>query len=186
MPVVGIKVKATTPVLRIWIASTLTLCPLSKKYIYLHHRTRTRRKKCEQKAIMQDSDSTLSPRLSLLLGVASDIGKSSSTPAKVDKKHENSVESDNNSKTKKTGTSVSKGSGKKSPAKNPKPTTDFKLEQLDQIWSERFSRLEAMLLSKTFNQPDPVFQFVVGPTAKPPPAGALDKSSHSSNLRPTN
>ena len=36
---------------------------------------------------------------------------------------------------------------KKSKAKFVKPSTDSKLEQLDQKWSERFSRLEAMLLS---------------------------------------
>ena len=33
-----------------------------------------------------------------------------------------------------------------------------------------------MLLSKTFNQPDPTFQSVVGPIAKPPPAGAVDNN----------
>ena len=33
-----------------------------------------------------------------------------------------------------------------------------------------------MLLSKTFNQPDPVFQSVVGPTAKHPPASAVDNN----------
>ena len=72
--------------------------------------------------------------------------------------------------------SVSKGSGKKSPAKNPKLTTDNKLEQLDQKWSERFSPVEEMLLSKTFNQPAPVFQSVVGSSTKPPPACAVDNN----------
>ena len=33
-----------------------------------------------------------------------------------------------------------------------------------------------MMLSKTFNQPDPVFHSEVGPTAKPPPAGAVDNN----------
>ena len=32
------------------------------------------------------------------------------------------------------------------------------------------------MLSKTFNQPDPVFHSEVGPTAKPPPAGAVDNN----------
>ena len=72
--------------------------------------------------------------------------------------------------------SVSKGSGKKSPAKNAKLTTDNKLEQLDQKWSERFSPLEEMLLSKIFNQPAPVFQSVVGSSTKPPPACAVDNN----------
>ena len=64
----------------------------------------------------------------------------------------------------------------KSPAKTTKLTTDNKLEQLDQKWSERFSRLEAMLLSKTLNQSEPVFQSVVVPPAKPPPAGVVDNN----------
>ena len=37
-----------------------------------------------------------------------------------------------------------------------------------------FSRLEAMLLSRSFNQPEPVFQPVVVCPSKPPPAGAID------------
>ena len=39
---------------------------------------------------------------------------------------------------------------KKPPAKVAKPLTDYKLQQLGQKWSEGFSRLEAMFLSKTF------------------------------------
>ena len=61
-----------------------------------------------------------------------------------------------------------------SPAEVAKPT-DSKLEEMDQKWSEHFSRLEAMLLSKTFNQPQPVFEPVVSP-AKPPPANAVDNT----------
>ena len=100
----------------------------------------------------------------------------SSSPANSNKKRENSADSNRNSKEKKAGTSVCKGSGKKSLAKIPKLTTDNKLEQRDQKWSERFSLLEAMLLSKTFNQPDPVFQSLVGPITKHPPAGAVDNN----------
>ena len=55
---------------------------------------------------------------------------------------------------------------KKSPTKAIRATTDSKLELLDQKWSERFNRLEALLLSKTF-QP-----MVVSP-AKLPPEGAV-------------
>ena len=53
-----------------------------------------KKQNCEQKAIMQESDSTLvEPSSVTVIGVTSDIRKSSSTPAKVDKKRENSVES---------------------------------------------------------------------------------------------
>ena len=101
---------------------------------------------------MQESDRTLVEPLSVtVFGVATDIGKTSSTPAKVDKKR------DKSSKAKKAGTSVSK-------------------KLLNQKWSDRFSCLEAMLLSTTFNQPTPVFQSVVGPSTDPPPAGAVDNN----------
>ena len=60
--------------------------------------------------------------------MTSDVLNISNTPAKVDKKCENSVESDKSSKSKKAGMSVSNGSGKKSPAKNPKLTSDNKVE----------------------------------------------------------
>ena len=81
-----------------------------------------KKKKCEQKSSMQESDSTLVEPLSVtVIGVASYVGNSSNTPAKVDKKHENSVESEKKSKSKKAGTSVSKGSGRNDRLKTPNP-----------------------------------------------------------------
>ena len=136
---------------------------------------------------MQESDSTLiEPSSVTVIEIASDVQQASSTPAKVTKKCENSVESDKSTSTRKAGTPGSKGSVKKSPAKSSKLTTGNKLEQLDQKWSERFNKLEAMLLSKTFNQPEPVFHSVVGPTAKPPPASAGDNNQQPVSEQPTN
>ena len=63
-----------------------------------------------------------------------------------------------------------------SPAKVAKPFTDSKLEAMDQKWSEHFSRLKAMLLSKTLTQSEPVFQSVVISPAKPQPADAVDNT----------
>ena len=84
---------------------------------------------------MQESDSTLvEPSSVTVIGVATDVQQASSTPAKVYKKHENSVESDKSTKARKAGTSGSKGCGKKSLTKNPKLTTDNKLAQLHQKW----------------------------------------------------
>ena len=62
-----------------------------------------------------------------------------------------------------------------SPAKSTKGSTDSKLEAMDLKWSERFSRLEAMLLSKALSQPEPSFQPVKVTPVKPPPAGATEK-----------
>ena len=47
---------------------------------------------------------------------------------------------------------------------------------MDLRWSERFSRLEAMLLAKSINQPEPSFQPVKITPVKPPPAGAVDNT----------
>ena len=49
-----------------------------------------------------------------------------------------------------------KGKKKHSPKKS---STDVKLEAMDQKWSERFSRLEAFLLSKSLESPSPELTF---------------------------
>ena len=83
---------------------------------------------------MQESDSTLvEPSSVTVIGVATDAQQASSTLT-YKRKHENSIESNKNTKERKTGTSVSKDSVKKSPAKTTKLSTDCKLEQLDQKW----------------------------------------------------
>ena len=56
-----------------------------------------------------------------------------------------------------------------------KSTTDAKLEAMDQRWSECFSRLEALFLSKSMEKSDPAFQTVKMPV-KSPPAGAVKGS----------
>ena len=101
-----------------------------------------------------------------MLGVAKDrqdlnSEEASSTPGVKAKKTQSSEESNSrNAKDKKTETTKEKGKASKkhgSPVNVAKPSTDCKLEQLDQKWLKRFSRLEAVLLSKVFTQPDPVF-----------------------------
>ena len=122
-------------------------------------------------------------------GISTDGDKSSeeasSTPvvAKTKKNAEslNEVSNVSNMKAKKIkspGTSVVKDKAKKrhsSLAKSTKGSTDSKLEAMDLKWSERFSRLEAMLLSKALSQPEPSFQLVKVTPVKPPPAGATHK-----------
>ena len=78
VPIVGTYVKAKIPVSKIWIASTVTLCPLSKRYISLHHRTRTRRKNMNIKPICRNS-TLVEPSAVTVIGVATDVGKTSST-----------------------------------------------------------------------------------------------------------
>ena len=69
---------------------------------------------------------------------------------------------------------VAKDKGRKKPsppARSTRPTTDSKLEAMDIKWSERFSRLEAMLLSKSLSQTEPSFQQVKVTPVTAPPAG---------------
>ena len=54
-------------------------------------------------------------------------------------------------------------------------TTDAKAEAMDQRWSERFSRLEALFLSKSMEKSDPTFQ-TVKMLAQSPPASAVKGS----------
>ena len=67
-----------------------------------------KKKKCDQKAIMQESDSTVvEPSSVTIIGVATDVQQASSTPSKVNKKREHFEESSRSTKEKKAGTSVS-------------------------------------------------------------------------------
>ena len=56
-----------------------------------------------------------------------------------------------------------------------KSTTDAKLEAMDQRWSECFSHLEVLFLSKSMVKSDPTFQTVKMPE-KSPPASAVKGS----------
>ena len=60
------------------------------------------------------------------------------------------------------------------PANSSKPSTDSKLEAMNQKWPEKFSRLEATLLSKTFRHPEQIFQSVKITPTKLPPASAVE------------
>ena len=80
---------------------------------------------------MEESDSTLVQHSSVIvMGVAKDVQQARRIPAKVNRKRENSEESNMSTKERKAAMSVSKGSLKKSLAEITKLTTDNKLEQL--------------------------------------------------------
>ena len=134
--------------------------------------------KRDQKVIIEESSSTLvDPTLVTVVEVAKDSQQSSSTPSKAEK-GQSSEESKRSTKDRKSD-SAGKDKGKsvkKSPSKASKLTTDNKLEQLNQKWSERCSRLETMLLSKTLSQPEPVFSSVAVSPAQTPPVGAVDNN----------
>ena len=139
--------------------------------------------KCDQKAILEESNSTLvDPALVSGLGVVKDrqdlnSEEASSTHGAKAKKTKSSEESSSrNVKDKKTESKDKTVKKHVSLTKVAKPSTDSKMEVLDQKWSEHFSRLEVMLLSKSFNQPEPMFQPVIISPAKPPPVSAVDNT----------
>ena len=147
-------------------------------------------KKDKRESKAAEECTLVDPSLVSVIGVSTDGDKSaeeaSSTPlvAKAKKNAESLGEVSNvlNVKAKKIkspASSVAEDKPKKcqsSPTKSTKGTTDCKLEALDLKWSERFSRLEAMLLSKTLSLPEPSFQPVKVTPARPPPAGATEKA----------
>ena len=54
-------------------------------------------------------------------------------------------------------------------SKTHRSSQDTRIDELDQKWSERFNRLEALLLAKSLDQPEPAFTTVkVTPTHSPP------------------
>ena len=94
------------------------------------------------------------------------------------KRQSSEESSSRNAKDKKINTNKDQGKAVKkhvSPAKVAKPSTDSKLEALDQKWSEYFRTLEVMLLSKSFNQAELVLN-QLSSLAKPSPAGAVDNT----------
>ena len=74
---------------------------------------------------------------------------------------------------------TSKESKADKPSKSLKPSKssqDSRIDQLDQKWSERFNRLEALLLAKSLEQPGLAFMTVkVTPTHSPPQTVVLSK-----------
>ena len=61
-------------------------------------------------------------------------------------------------------------------SKTHRSSADSRINELDQKWSERFNRLEAILLAKTIDKPEPGFTtFKVTPTHSPPTNSAISK-----------
>ena len=106
--------------------------------------------------VEEDESSTLvGPSLISVIGVAKDSKKSQKLLEKA-------------------GINVKGKKKHSSPVKSTKSSTDSKLEAIDHKWSERFRRLEALLISKSLQKPSQelTFQTVKMPT-KIPPASAL-------------
>ena len=68
--------------------------------------------------------------------------------------------------------------------KTHRSSQDTRIDELDQKWSERFNRPEALLLQKSLEQPEPAFTTVkVTPTHSPPHSSVVSSKPF---IRPTN
>ena len=78
-------------------------------------------------------------------------------------------------------------SGKEKPSKSPTPqshrsSSDTRIDELDLKWSERFNRLEALLLAKSLDKPEPTFASVKVTPTHSPPVGVVKSSEPSFDL----
>ena len=77
----------------------------------------------------------------------------------------------------------------KSKSTDPKPSTssaDDRIDELDKKWADRFNRLEALLLAKSIDQPEPTFQAPKVAPTHPSPVVLSSLLPPSSDLLPTN
>ena len=58
-----------------------------------------------------------------------------------------------------------------------RPSADDRIDELDKKWADHFNRLEALLLSKSLDQPESIFQAPKVAPTHPPPVGALKASA---------
>ena len=71
-------------------------------------------------------------------------------------------------------TTVNKPAKSSTDSRPAKSSADIKIEVLDQKWSERFNRLQTLLLARTLEKPqEPTLQTVNMALTNIPPAGAV-------------
>ena len=129
----------------------------------------------------QDSSSShIDPYSVTVVGVVDDQGIVKSPGSSSDKKKKASVD-----KVKPQTSKESKADkpSKSLPSKSHRSSQDSRIDELDQKRSEHFNRLEALLLAKSLEQPEPIFSTVkVTPTHSPPHSSVVSSKPF---IRPT-
>ena len=115
-----------------------------------------------------DSSSLIHPSSMTVVGAVDGQGMVQSPGSSSGTKKKKSNPSDK----KVSSTKHSKEKPVKSPTSNPhRSSADARIEELDQKWLDHFNRLEALLLPKTLDKPEPTSGTVkVTPTTSPPVA----------------
>ena len=121
-------------------------------------------KKSSENPKQDASSSLIDPSSLTVVGAVDDQGIVKSPGSCSDKKKKTSVDKPTPQTSKEPSDKPSK-----SLPKSHKSSQDSRFDQLDQKWSERFNRLEALLLARSLEQPEPTFSTVkVTPTHSPP------------------
>ena len=152
------------------------------------YKLKKERKEAKSSTPIKDSD-TLSPTLvdpALVSVVGVVDGQGTSGASGLSGPEEKRRKSEKKSEKKSASKSVKPDKSVKSPSrpassssstgqgKSTAPSTDSKLSDLDKKWSDRFNRLEALLMAKTLDRPqEPVFGTVKVTPSHAPPADLI-------------
>ena len=103
-------------------------------------------------------------------GLSGPVEKKKKLDKKVDKKSSSSVKSVKSDKSVKSSSSRPPATSPTDQGKYTTSSTNTRISDLDKKWSDRFNRLEALLMAKALDRPqDPVFRSVkVAPSRTPP------------------
>ena len=143
---------------------------LSTPSYRLKKEKRDLKKSTETPSKDSSSSSLIDPSSVTVVGVVDDQGIVKSPGSSSDKKKKN-IHPDKPQSSKESKTSTDKPS--KSLTKSHRSSPDTRIDELDQKWSERFNRLEALLLSRSLDK-EPTFSTVkVTPAHSPPQSSAI-------------
>ena len=122
-----------------------------------------------------DSSSLVDPSSVMVVGAVDDQGilQSPGSSSGANKKKKDKKTTSEKPKS-------SKSSDKPSKSVETRPSrssADDMIDELDKKWADRFNRLEALLLSKSLDQPEPTFQAPKVAPTHPPPVGAVKASA---------
>ena len=122
-----------------------------------------------------DSFSLIHPSSVMIVGAVDAQGVVQSPGLRSDKKKKKPNPPDKKSSTKHTKSGAEKPSNLPTPQPH-RSSADARIDELDLKWSERFNRLEALLLAKTLDKPEPTFAPVKVTLTHSPAVGAVRSS----------
>ena len=122
------------------------------------------------------SSSLIDPSSVTVVGAVDDQGilqSPGSSSGAEKKKKDKKTTSEKSSKS----SDKSSKSAETRPSRSSADDRNHRIDELDKKWADRFNRLEALLLSKSLDQPEPTFQAPKVAATDPPPVGAVKASA---------